>query len=81
MSARVPFGHPAVTRRAAVQAGAVGLLGLGMGELKLLRAAANPPHTSYLYFVEVRPSGQLGYASTTAGFDQLQQQCRAAHLC
>jgi len=49
--------------------------------LASLRAAANPPHTNYLYFVEVKPSGQLGYASSVAGFAQLQQQCRAAHLC
>ena len=46
--------------------------------LASLRAATNPPTTTYLYFVEVKPSGELGFASTTAGFDQLQQQCRAA---
>ncbi|MEO2088771.1 MAG: DUF1501 domain-containing protein [Gemmataceae bacterium] len=33
------FRHPALTRRAALQAGAVGLLGLGTGELTALRAA------------------------------------------
>ena len=33
------FSHPTFTRRTALQAGAVGLLGLGMGELRLLRAA------------------------------------------
>jgi UPF0755 protein len=49
--------------------------------LASLQAATNPPHTTYVYFVEVKPSGQLGFASTTAGFDQLQQQCRAAKLC
>ncbi len=49
--------------------------------LASLRAATNPPTTTYLYFVEVKPSGELGFASTTAGFDQLQQQCRAARLC
>jgi UPF0755 protein len=49
--------------------------------LASLHAAANPPHTGYLYFVEVKPSGQLGYATSAAGFAQLQQQCRAAHLC
>lgn len=32
-------GHPSVTRRTAVQAGAVGLLGLGMNHLQALRAA------------------------------------------
>jgi UPF0755 protein len=49
--------------------------------LASLRAATNPPNTTYLYFVEVKPSGELGFASSTAGFDQLQQQCRAANLC
>ena len=33
------FAHPTLTRRTAIQAGAVGLLGLGAGELSLLRAA------------------------------------------
>jgi hypothetical protein len=32
------FTHPALSRRDAIQAGAVGLLGLGIGELKALRA-------------------------------------------
>jgi UPF0755 protein len=49
--------------------------------LASLQAATNAPNTSYLYFVEVKPDGQLGFASSTAGFDQLQQQCRAARLC
>ena len=49
--------------------------------LASLRAATNPPTTTYLYFVEVKPDGELGYASTTAGFDQLQAECRAARLC
>ena len=35
-----PFTHPVVTRRAALQAGAVGLLGLGAEHLPQLRAAA-----------------------------------------
>jgi hypothetical protein len=34
--------HPIVTRRTAVQAGALGLLGLGMNHLEALRAAASP---------------------------------------
>jgi hypothetical protein len=34
-----PFQHPQFTRRAALQAGAVGLLGLGSGHLAALRAA------------------------------------------
>jgi cell division protein YceG involved in septum cleavage len=46
-----------------------------------LEAAASPPATSYLYFVEINPDGQLGYASSPGGFDQLEQQCRAADLC
>src|SRR5262249_39576495 len=36
-----PFQHP-ITRRTALQAGAVGLLGLGMGEVAALRALAGP---------------------------------------
>jgi len=46
-----------------------------------LAAAAAPPTTSYLYFVEVNPDGKLGFASNTAGFVSLQAQCRAAGLC
>jgi hypothetical protein len=34
--------HPIVTRRTAVQAGALGLLGLGMNHLEALRAATPP---------------------------------------
>jgi UPF0755 protein len=49
--------------------------------LASLRAATTPPRTTYLYFVEVKPSGELGFASSTAGFGQLQLQCRAANLC
>src|SRR5882724_4689342 len=33
------FSHPTFTRRDAIQAGAVGLLGLGLGDLNTLRAA------------------------------------------
>lgn len=46
-----------------------------------LQAAAAPPTTTYLYFVEINPDGQLGFASTSAGFLQLRRQCQAAHLC
>ena len=46
-----------------------------------LEAAASPPTTSYLYFVEINPDGQLGFASTSGGFVQLQQECQAARLC
>lgn len=49
--------------------------------LPSLAAAAAPPTTTYLYFVEINPDGQLGFASTASGFDSLQQQCRAANLC
>ncbi len=49
--------------------------------LAALQAAAAPPSTTYLYFVEVSPDGKLGYASTEVGFAQLQAECRAANLC
>jgi UPF0755 protein len=49
--------------------------------LASLRAAASPPNTSYLYFVLVASNGQLGFASTDAGFTQLQNECRTANLC
>lgn len=46
-----------------------------------LTAAASPPSTNYLYFVEINPDGKLGFAADTTGFAQLQSECRAAHLC
>lgn len=46
-----------------------------------LQAAAKPAATPYLYFVEVNPDGQLGFASTSSGFAALQGQCQAAKLC
>lgn len=46
-----------------------------------LRAATSPPHTGYLYFVETNPDGQLSFATTNAGFQQLENQCKVAHLC
>lgn len=46
-----------------------------------LEAATNPPPTHYLYFVEINPDGQLGFAKTDSGFNHLRDQCRAAHLC
>ena len=49
--------------------------------LPSLEAAVSPPSTTYLYFVEINPDGQLGFASSSAGFRQLQQQCRAVKLC
>lgn len=41
-----PSRHPIVSRRTAVQAGAVGLFGLGMNHLQALRAAATPTGAS-----------------------------------
>ena len=49
--------------------------------LPSLEAAARPAATSYQYFVEVNPDGKLGFATTGAGFTQLQAECRAAKLC
>jgi UPF0755 protein len=46
-----------------------------------LEAAASPASTSYLYFVEINPDGQLGFASTTSGFLKLRAECQAANLC
>ncbi|MBY0460438.1 MAG: DUF1501 domain-containing protein, partial [Gemmataceae bacterium] len=44
------FAHPPFTRRDAIQAGAVGLLGFGLGELNALRAAdARPAARSVIY--------------------------------
>src|SRR4051794_39798156 len=37
--------HPVFTRRAALQAGSIGLLGLGTNHLEALRAAAGPAAT------------------------------------
>src|SRR6188768_766364 len=42
-SSRRMFSHPSFTRRTAVQAGAVGLLGLGVEHLTELRATATEP--------------------------------------
>lgn len=49
--------------------------------LAALEAAANPPATRYLYFVEINPDGKLGFAATNSGFEQLRKQCQAAGLC
>jgi UPF0755 protein len=46
-----------------------------------LEAAASPAATHYLYFVEINPTGKLGFATDATGFAQLQNECRAAHLC
>ena len=46
-----------------------------------LVAATNPPTTPYLYFVETNPDGKLSFASTNAGFQNLENECQAANLC
>src|SRR5262245_50232665 len=49
-----PFQHPTLTRRTAIQAGAVGLLGLGTGEVAALRAAGgttSPPRACIYIFL------------------------------
>jgi UPF0755 protein len=45
-----------------------------------LKAAMNPPKTTYLYWVEVNPDGATNFASTDAQFKQLQAECRAVRL-
>jgi hypothetical protein len=54
-----PLRHPRFTRRTAIQAGAIGLLGLGAGEVQSLRAAAGntakPRSVIYIFL-----SGGLG---------------------
>lgn len=49
--------------------------------LASLEAAADPPTTDYLYWVEINPDGQLGFASDDSGFERLQAECQAAGLC
>jgi UPF0755 protein len=46
-----------------------------------LTAALAPAKTDYLFWVEIKPDGQMGYASDEAGFVQLQVECKKAHLC
>jgi len=43
MHAGSTFSHPGISRRTAIQAGAIGLLGLGMNHLQALRAGAAAP--------------------------------------
>ncbi|MCA9103578.1 MAG: DUF1501 domain-containing protein [Planctomycetales bacterium] len=57
--------HPAITRRTAIQAGAVGMLGLGMNHLEALRAsasdqAATPPSGKAGACIYIFLSGGLG---------------------
>ena len=47
MTGRINWNHPVVGRRTALQAGAIGLLGLGTNHLHALRAAAAPGHEKY----------------------------------
>jgi UPF0755 protein len=49
--------------------------------LASLDAAAAPPKTDYLYFVVVKPDGQIGFASTYAAFLPLKQECQNIGLC
>jgi UPF0755 protein len=46
-----------------------------------LQAAMSPAKTDYIFWVEINPDGQMGYASDEAGFSQLQVECKKAHLC
>ncbi len=47
MAARIGWSHPVVSRRASLQAGAVGLLGLGTNHLHALRAATAAGHEQF----------------------------------
>src|SRR5690349_309762 len=62
MPAAAAFQHPSFTRRTAIQAGAVGLLGLGLGELRALRAAAADGRT--------RPARSVIYVFLSGGLAQ-----------
>jgi hypothetical protein len=54
-----PYRHPVLTRRAALQAGAVGLLGLGSGELAALRADRHAPPPTARSCIYIFLSGGL----------------------
>ena len=54
------FAHPTFTRRTALQAGSVGLLGLGLAELNQIRAAGPAPkHTPAKSVIYIFLSGGL----------------------
>jgi hypothetical protein len=53
------FQHPLLTRRTALQAGAVGLLGLGSGHLAALRSLAGAPRTRARTAIYIFLSGGL----------------------
>ena len=57
-----PFTHPTLSRRTMIQAGAVGLLGLGMNHLAPLRqaAAAGQKRTKAKSVIYIFLSGGLG---------------------
>jgi hypothetical protein len=62
---RTRFTHPPISRRTAIQAGAVGMLGLGMNHLAPLRAAATseataPSHGKARACIYIFLSGGLG---------------------
>jgi len=45
-----------------------------------LTAAAQPPSTTYLYYVLINPDGQTGFASTASQFAALEAEARAKGL-
>ncbi len=55
----MPLQHPVFSRRTALQAGAVGLLGLGLSELRQLRAMSGERHKSANAVIYVFLSGGL----------------------
>src|SRR5436305_1653131 len=54
------LAHPTPTRRAALQAGAVGLLGLGVEHLAPLRAAGPPDHPAGAVIFIFQSAGAMG---------------------
>src|SRR4051812_7994794 len=61
-AASLPFSHPVCSRRAALQAGAVGILGLGLSHLEALRAASEPKRP--------RSAGSVIYIFLSGGLAQ-----------